>query len=96
MLTDTIRRDRLVDELVVAYVDWRESCARVDDAYGFWANEAADGGRIAFALYGAALDAEERAATVYAQIVRRADKVSRSEEPLAKPLGGPRCGGDWP
>jgi hypothetical protein len=95
-MTDTLRRERLVDELVEAYVDWRETCARVDDAYRSWANEAARGDRVAFALYMAALDAEEQAAKVYAEFVRRADRLPWSEDPPAEPLGGPRCGVDWP
>jgi hypothetical protein len=28
-----LRRERLVDKLVEAYVDWRETCAGVSDAY---------------------------------------------------------------
>jgi hypothetical protein len=31
-----LRRERLLDELVEAYVDWREACAHVHDAYRFW------------------------------------------------------------
>jgi hypothetical protein len=34
----TLRRESLVDELVDAYADWRETCARVSDAYRSWAN----------------------------------------------------------
>lgn len=40
---DTLRPERLVGELVEAYVDWRESCARLDDAYRTSANETAAG-----------------------------------------------------
>jgi hypothetical protein len=65
-----LRRERLVDELLEAYVEWRESCARVSDAYHFWTSEPAPGDRIAFGLYVAALDAEEHAAQVYAGLVR--------------------------
>ena len=93
---DTLRQERLVDELVEAYVDWRETCARVEDAYRSWANETARGDRVAFALYVAAPDAEEQAAKVYAELVRRADKLRWSEEPAAEPLGGSGCGVDWP
>lgn len=81
---DTLTRERLVDELVEAYVDWRETCARVDDAYRSWANETACGDRVAFALYVATLDAEEQAAKAYAELVRRADKVPWSEDPPAE------------
>ena len=54
------------------------------------------GGRVAFGLYMAALDAEEQAAEVYAGLVRRADKLSWSERPPAEPLGGPAWGDGWP
>ena len=77
--TETAEPRRLVDELVEAYVDWREACARVNDAYRSWASETGPCGRVAFGLYMAALDAEEQAAEVYAGLVRRADKLPWSE-----------------
>jgi hypothetical protein len=58
----TLSRKRLVDKLVEAYVAWRETCARVDDAYGAWAREPGPRGGVAFALYVAALDAEQQVA----------------------------------
>ena len=63
---NTLRRERLVDELVEAYVEWRETCARVNDAHRSWASETGPGGRFAFELCMAALDEEEQAAEVYA------------------------------
>jgi len=83
-----LSRERLVDQLVEAYVDWREACARLDDAYRFWAGESAGRGRVAFGSYVAALDAEERSAELYAVIVRRADALIWSEDSPADPLGG--------
>jgi hypothetical protein len=68
---NTLRRERLVDRLVEAYIDWRETCLRVTDAYRSWTDETAPGDRAAFGLYMAALDAEEQAAEVYAGLVRR-------------------------
>jgi hypothetical protein len=91
-----LRQERLVDELVEAYVDWRETCARVSDAYGSWAAEPGRCGRVAFGSYVAALDAEEKAANVYAELVSRADKLSWSEHSRAEPLGGPAWGDAWP
>jgi hypothetical protein len=85
---NTLRRERLVDELVEAYVDWRETCARVGDAYRSWSDETASRRKVAFGLYTAALDEEEQAAEVYAELVRRADKLSWSERLPSKPLGG--------
>jgi hypothetical protein len=92
---DTLSRERLVDQLVEAYVDWREACARVDDAYRFWAGESGGRGRVAFGSYVAALDAEERSAQVYAVLVRRADALVWSEGSPAEPVG-PAGGVGWP
>jgi hypothetical protein len=89
-------RKRLVDKLVDAYVDWRETCARVDDAYRFWASENGASGGVGFGVYMAALDAEQQAAEIYAGVVRRADELPWSEEPAAEPLGGPVWGTGWP
>jgi hypothetical protein len=74
--------------LVEAYVGWREACARVDDAYRFWATYSGARDRVAFGLYVAALDAEERSAEVYAGLVRRADALAWGEESPGEPLGG--------
>jgi len=86
---DAFSRERLVDQLVEAYVDWRQACARVDDAYRFCAGVSGARARVAFALYVAALDAEERSAELYAVIVRHADALIWSEDSPADPLGGP-------
>lgn len=96
---NSLRRERLVDELVDAYVGWRETCARVREAHRSWASETGSSSNDTFGLYMAALDEEEQAAEVYAELVRRADKLSWSErsptEPLGRP-GGPAWGDDWP
>ena len=87
-----LTRDRLVDELVEAYVGWREACARVNDAYRFWSTDSGVCGRVKFALYVAAMDAEERSAEVYAGLVRRADALAWGEEVQGEPLGDPAGG----
>jgi hypothetical protein len=94
-MMNTLRRNRLVDELVDAYVDWRETCTRVNDAYGSWASETPPGATVTFASFMAALDEEERAAEVYAGLVRRADKLPWNDDPLVQPLGGPVWGVGW-
>lgn len=88
-MLNALRRQRLVDELVEAYVDWREACARVNDAYRSRVSESApwDGGT--FGLYMAALDAEEQAAEDYARLVRRAAKLPQSDDPPAGPRSRP-------
>jgi hypothetical protein len=92
---NALRRERLVDELVEAYIVWRETCARVSDAYRSWASETGPCGNVAFGLYMSALDAEEQAAEVYAGFVRRADELPWSEDPPAGPLGGRAPGVGW-
>ena len=62
----------VVDELIDAYVDWREACDRVNEAYRSWALATGQDDRAGFGMYVAALDAEERAAAAYAALVRRA------------------------
>ena len=63
---------RLVDEAVDAYVDWRDERACVWDAYTRWTNAPVPDSLLAFSAYGAALDREERAADVYAELMMRA------------------------
>jgi hypothetical protein len=92
---NTLRRERLVDELLEAYIGWRETCVRVNDAYRSWTGETGPHARVAFELYAAALDAEQRAADVYAGLVRRADEVPWSEDPPDEPVGGRASGAGW-
>jgi hypothetical protein len=95
-MMNTLSRKRLVDDLVEAYVDWREACARVDDAYRLCVSETGPRGRVAFGVYMAALDEEEEAAEVYAGLVRRADRLRWRERPPTESLGGPAWGDGWP
>ena len=92
----TLSRKLLLDNLIEAYVDWREACGRVNDAYRSWASEAASCDSVAFGLYLAALDAEEQAAEVYAALVRSAEQLPWSRDPGAEQLGGPAWGVSWP
>ena len=93
---NTLRRERLVDKLVEAYVDWLEMCARVSDAYRSWASETGPGDGLTFGLYMSALDAEEHAADVYAGLVRRVGELHRRGDAQSGPLGGPAWGVGWP
>jgi hypothetical protein len=79
-------RERLLDRLVDAYVDWRDACARVNDAYRSWSSESSPRNEAAFGTYLAALDAEQQAAEVYAGFVSRAEKLPWSEDPPTEPL----------
>ena len=76
---------RLVDGMIGAYVEWREACRVVHDAYRSWAT--ATGPRAqAFSRYTSALDAEQSAAEVYASLVARVERVAPSDDDLSGPL----------
>jgi hypothetical protein len=77
---------RLVDRMISAYVDWREACRLVHEAYRSWASPTGLRARVAFWPYAAALDAEERAADVYASLVRRVEHLATRDDDLAGPL----------
>jgi hypothetical protein len=55
---------QLVDEAMDAYVDWREECAGVWDAYERWARAPKIDAVGAFSAYRAALDREECARAI--------------------------------
>ena len=69
---------RLLDEMVEAYVDWREERATVWDAYGRWTSAQLPDSPLAFSAYCAALDREERAAHVYAELMTRVSVAVRA------------------
>jgi hypothetical protein len=77
---------RLVDRMIGAYVDWREACRLVHEAYRSWADPTGLRARVAFWRYTAALDAEERAAEVYASLVRRVGHLATGDDDLAGPF----------
>ncbi|HET7046789.1 MAG TPA: hypothetical protein VFI54_00840 [Solirubrobacteraceae bacterium] len=83
-----LSQKRSVDRLMDAYVSWREACIRVSNAYGSWAGGAAAADESAFECYMAALEQEERAAQVYAGLVRGAGQRVSREHDAVKPLRG--------
>ena len=62
---------RLVDKTVLAYVEWREECTAVWDAYARCAGAPAQERAHVHTAYWAALDREEAAANVYAKLIAR-------------------------
>jgi hypothetical protein len=68
---NALQRTELVDDAIDAYVDWREECRFVWDAYRRWSSACRADAALAFAAYAAALDREERAAAAYARRLRR-------------------------
>jgi hypothetical protein len=67
-------RPHLIDDLMDLYVEWREECAAVREAYAHWAHVPSMQKEPAFVAYRFALDREERASAVYAD---RVDHVAR-------------------
>jgi len=62
--------------MVAAYSDWRRECASVRNAYRSWASARAVDKSLAFVAYNAALDREERAAKLFARLLRRSGQVA--------------------
>jgi hypothetical protein len=74
------------NRLIVAYVGWREACRLVDNAYRSWVGATRPGEALAFGRYTAALEAEERAANVYADLVKRAGDITTTDRPFFRRL----------
>jgi hypothetical protein len=77
---------RLVDEMISAYVDWRDACRAVHAAYRSWATATGPHAGGAFWRYTAPIDAEERAAEGYAGLVRRIGHFVTTDHDLSGPL----------
>jgi hypothetical protein len=67
----SIRKRNTVDLAVDAYVSWCEECRAVRNAYLAWTHAPAAEAAVAFDAYEAALDREEVAADVYAELMSR-------------------------
>jgi hypothetical protein len=61
----------LIDDVMDAYIAWREESAAAEAAYRRWKLATSMETAGAFAGYVAALDREERASAEYAQAIRR-------------------------
>jgi hypothetical protein len=67
----SLHHRQMVDDALHSYLEWRQQCAAVWDAYGRWASAASEDKLPAYAAYQAALDREEAAANVYATLIGR-------------------------
>lgn len=88
-----LRRPEKVDAAVDAYFRWRHECSAVRDAYRTWVSAGAGSRSLAFDAYIAALDREEGAANVYADVKRRIGHVAEiglAHELADIPLSGAR------
>jgi hypothetical protein len=77
-------RRKLVDEAIDAYIDWREECAHLWDAYQSWCSAEGSEGTRAFRAYCVALDREEQAASLYAFKIDRLHDYRRIDERSAR------------
>lgn len=79
---EILRQEPVVSDVIDAYVDWREACVAVNDAYAAWTGCSASGpgGAAAFRRYMLELDQEQRTAEVYASAVSRAGQGSQGDD----------------
>jgi hypothetical protein len=77
-------RQRLIDDAFARYLDWLAESEAVNAAYGLWSRTAGTDGALSFAAYGAALDREERAATVYGSVIEQLEQLFGGEDRLAR------------
>jgi hypothetical protein len=85
---------RMVDEAVDAYVDWRDKCRAVWDAYRRWVSASIGDAGLAFETYSAELDREEHAAEIYAAEIRRVAHLMLGEFDRATGPKPPVRGGE--
>jgi hypothetical protein len=67
-------RERLADDVIEAYVCWREACEAVARSYADWCHAARGERRLGHAVHLAAVDREECAAQAYRDAVERAGR----------------------
>ncbi len=67
-------RPELIDVMMDVYVDWREECIALRNAYERWSSVGVAERGLAFAAYRAALDREDWASAVYADLVKSVER----------------------
>jgi hypothetical protein len=68
-------RDKLIDVVMDAYIEWRQASADLEFAYQRWSLAPSADRASAYAVAAAALDREERAAIFYADEIRAAVRL---------------------
>ena len=90
----SVNTDQLSDTMA-AFVDWRAACVRASETYRAWSTSSGFDATIAFGRYAAALDREERAAEVYAGLVRGVGRSDTNRHSRAGRLRAPAWGARW-
>jgi hypothetical protein len=72
------RRSALADEFLESYVCWREASEDVRNAYRRWADCQPQERGLGFATYRAALEREERAASIHSEWAERLGAFARA------------------
>jgi hypothetical protein len=81
-ITKKSQRQRLVHAAMDAYLDWRDECAAVSDAYRRWADAREAEAEPAWHAYEAALDREEHASVLYAHLIQHVGELGRTSPKL--------------
>src|SRR5437868_11487420 len=84
------QHDHLVLAAVDAYLGWRAECDAVWNAYRCWSSVEETGTAVAFQAYAAALEREEHASQVYANLMQRIDHLVAQERELGAEQQSPR------
>ena len=74
-------REQTINDLLAAYVSWREESMTVHETYARCRSERGQGAGLAYGACLAALDREQRAAAVYARTVDRAAQMFGASPP---------------
>lgn len=74
------RCELLVDDAVLAYIEWREECASVRECDRRWRGATPENAVRVHAAYQAALDREEAAAGAYAERLARVGNLFHGSE----------------
>ena len=64
----------LIDDVMEAYVEWREECVSAMQAYERWSSFPVHERRLAFAAYQAALDREHAASIAYSSRIAAVER----------------------
>jgi hypothetical protein len=71
------RRSAIVDDVFESYECWREACEDVRTAYRRWADCKPQERGLGFAIYRAALEREEHAASIHSDLAERLGALAR-------------------